>query len=403
MEINEKTKRSFMGIIVLALLLWAGLKNIGAVWGAFLGFLGLISPFIIGAGIAFVLNIPMHQLEKHLFTEERLRGKHTRRLRRPLSLLAAFLIVLGIVTLVIFLVLPELVNAVLLFARSFPSVLEGVQGWAVRIFGEHSAVSGVIRKLDTGGLESLNWDMLSKNLFTLFRGGAAGFLNTTLNVAASVADAVLHTVIGVVVAVYLLFQKEKLGLQTKKLLYAYLPEKRVDRILEIAGLTQETFSHFVSGQCIEALILTVIYTIVLSVLQMPYALTIAVLIGLFSLIPVFGAIVACCLGAFLILTVSPVKALIFVIACFVVQHIEGNLIYPHVVGGSIGLSPLWILAAVTIGGSAFGILGIVVMIPLFSVLYTLTGEAVNKRLGQRNIEKQKLLKNRHGPDDLRHS
>ena len=135
-----------------------------------------------------------------------------------------------------FLVLPELVNAVLLFARSFPSVLESFQSWVSRILGEHSEASVFIQKLDTGGLESLNWDMLSKNLFSFFRGGAAGFLNTTLNVAASVAGGVFHTVIGLVVAVYLLFQKERLGLQTRKLLYAYLPEKRVDRLLEIAGL-----------------------------------------------------------------------------------------------------------------------------------------------------------------------
>ncbi|WP_195270701.1 AI-2E family transporter [Eubacterium sp. 1001713B170207_170306_E7] len=392
MEMNQKTKRSLIGIIVLALLLWAGLKNIDAVWGAFLSLMGLISPFIIGAGIAFVLNIPMSLMERRLFTRERLKGKRVQKLRRPLSILMAFLILLGILALVVFLVLPELVNAVLLFARSFPTVLENFQGWAIRILGQHSEVSAIIQKLDTGGLESLNWDMISKNLFSFFRGGAAGFLNTTLNVAASVAGGVLHTVIGVVVAVYLLFQKERLGLQTRKLLYACLPEKRVDRILDIARLTQETFSHFVSGQCIEALILTAIYAVVLSILQMPYAMTIAVLIGLFSLIPVFGAIVACCLGAFLILTASPVKALIFVISCFIVQHIEGNLIYPHVVGSSIGLSPLWILAAVTIGGGAFGILGIIVMIPLFSVLYTLTGEAVNHRLSQRHIDQKKLLK-----------
>ena len=375
MEMNQKTKRTLIGLIILALILWAGLKNIDAVWGAFLGLLGLVSPFIIGAGIAFVLNIPMSLMERRLFTKKRLKGKRVQKLRRPLSILMAFLILLGIVALVIFLVLPELVNAVLLFAKSFPSVLASFQSWAVRILGEHSEISAFIQKLDTGGLESLNWDMLSKNLFSFFRGGAAGFLNTTLNVAASVAGGVFHTVIGLVVAVYLLFQKERLGLQTRKLLYAYLPERRVDRILEIASLTQKTFSHFVSGQCIEALILTVIYTIVLSLLQMPYALTIAVLIGLFSLIPVFGAIVACCLGAFLI-----------------VQHVEGNLIYPHVVGSSIGLSPLWILAAVTIGGGAFGILGIIVMIPLFSVLYTLTGQTVNHRLSQRDIAPRKLLK-----------
>ena len=302
MEMNQKTKRTLIGLIILALILWAGLKNIDAVWGAFLGLLGLVSPFIIGAGIAFVLNIPMSLMERRLFTKKRLKGKRVQKLRRPLSILMAFLILLGIVALVIFLVLPELVNAVLLFAKSFPSVLASFQSWAVRILGEHSEISAFIQKLDTGGLESLNWDMLSKNLFSFFRGGAAGFLNTTLNVAASVAGGVFHTVIGLVVAVYLLFQKERLGLQTRKLLYAYLPERRVDRILEIASLTQKTFSHFVSGQCIEALILTVIYTIVLSLLQMPYALTIAVLIGLFSLIPVFGAIVACCLGAFLILS-----------------------------------------------------------------------------------------------------
>lgn len=222
---------------------------------------------------------------------------------------------------------------------------------------------------------------------------------STLSAAISIVSGVANFCIGFVFAVYVLLTKETLAKQAGRLLMAYLPESLYENIVKVASLTEKTFSNFLAGQCVEAVILGTMFFLTLTVMRLPYALLIGVLIAFTALIPIFGAFVGCIVGAFLILMVSPVKALVFLVVFQVLQQIEGNLIYPHVVGGSVGLPSIWVLVAVTLGGSAMGVMGMLVFIPLCSVLYTLLKGAVHNRLNQKRMKSRKIAnKNHKGPD-----
>lgn len=219
----------------------------------------------------------------------------------------------------------------------------------------------------------------------------SGVLNSTLDLASSIIGGVVGSVVAVVFAAYILLQKERLGRQFRQLLYAYLPEHHADRITEVGTLSYRTFSRFLSGQCLEAVILGCMFFLTMSILRFPYALTISVLITVTALIPIFGAFIGCIVGAFLILTVDPMQALWFVVLFLILQQVEGNLIYPHVVGSSVGLPSIWVLAAVTIGGSVMGIAGMLIFIPLCSVFYTLLRHSILNRLRARKIPQEKIL------------
>ena len=191
--------------------------------------------------------------------------------------------------------------------------------------------------------------------------------------------------IAFVFACYILLQKEKLGLQCRKALFALLPKRVAERVISVCSLSHRVFSSFITGQCVEAVILGTMFFVAMSILKMPYALLVGCLIAVTALIPIVGAFIGCGVGAFLILMVSPMQALIFVIMFLILQQVEGNLIYPHVVGSSVGLPSIWVLFAVTVGGSLMGVLGMLLFIPLTSVLYTLFREFVYKRLREKNI------------------
>lgn len=225
-----------------------------------------------------------------------------------------------------------------------------------------------------------DWEKTVKDVVGFLSNGAGTMLASTLDAAASIASGVMNFFVGFVFAVYILLQKETLSIQIKKLLKAFLSEKHYEKIIGVAALTEKTFSSFLAGQCLEAVILGLMFFVVLSILRMPYALLIGVLITFTALIPMFGAFIGCAVGAFLILMVNPVQALVFVAVFLVLQQIEGNFIYPHVVGGSVGLPSMWVLAAVTVGGNAMGVVGMLVFIPLCSVIYALIRETVNNRL-----------------------
>ena len=192
-------------------------------------------------------------------------------------------------------------------------------------------------------------------------------------------------------AVYILTQKERLGTQARMLLYAFAPRPRADRVVEVAGLAHRTFSKFISGQCTEAVILGSLFAVAMTLCRMPYVLLISVLIAFTALIPIFGAFIGCGVGAFLILVDDPIQALWFVVLFLCLQQIEGNLIYPHVVGSSVGLPSIWVLAAVTVGGSLMGIAGMLVMIPLASVCYSLLRATTHARLRSRGIDYRTLF------------
>ncbi|WP_347559896.1 AI-2E family transporter [Clostridium sp. AM58-1XD] len=226
----------------------------------------------------------------------------------------------------------------------------------------------------------IDWNAVFNEVVAFLKNGAGSVLNTTFAAAVSIVSGVTTFGIGFVFSIYVLLQKEVLARQFKKFIMAFLPEQIAERFLEVAALTERTFSNFLTGQCLEAVILGSMFFVTMSVLRMPYALLMGVLIAFTALIPIFGAFIGCAIGIFLMLMVSPMNALAFVILFNVIQQIEGNFIYPHVVGGSVGLPSIWVLVAVTLGGSLMGVVGMLVFIPICSVLYSLLKRTVNKRL-----------------------
>ena len=232
---------------------------------------------------------------------------------------------------------------------------------------------------------SIDWESILSGVADFLRNGAGDVLSSTISAAKSMVSVLTSSFIAFIFACYILLQKEKLGLQCRKAVYALLPEKVAKRVLEISSLSHRVFSSFITGQCVEAVILGTMFFVAMSLLKMPYALLVGCLIAVTALIPIVGAFIGCAVGAFLILMTSPMQALIFVVMFLILQQVEGNLIYPHVVGSSVGLPSIWVLFAVTIGGSLMGVVGMLVFIPLTSVLYTLFREFVYRRLREKNI------------------
>ena len=309
--------------------------------------------------------------------------KENNRLRRPISLVLTLLFVVGLLLLVIFVVMPQLFETFMSLQNSIPVFLAGVKKGAEDLFAQNPEILDYINGIQ------IDWKSFSEDVIGFLSSGASTVLNSTITAAVSIVSGVTTFGIALVFAIYILLQKETLSAQMKKLMRAFLPDQVTENILSVADLAYNTFSHFLTGQCLEAVILGTMFFITLSVLRLPYALLVGVLIAFTALIPIFGAFIGCVIGAFLMLMVKPLDALLFVAVFFILQQIEGNLIYPHVVGNSVGLPSIWVLVAVTIGGSAMGIAGMLIFIPLCSVLYSLLRGMVYARLEKKNQEQKK--------------
>ena len=349
--------------------------------------LGMIAPFLAGSAIAFIINVPMRQIEMRLFPElpEGRKPGRLRRAKRPISFIVTLVLLGGLLAVIFFLILPEIGRTLQSFVDRIPAFAQQTQEWAETMMAQYPEIVDEISRI------SINWEQIMQGLMDFAQNSMSGVLNSTLDIASSIIGGVVGSVVAVVFAAYVLLQKERLGRQFRQLLYAFLPEKHADRIVEVGTLSFRTFSGFLSGQCLEAVILGCMFFLTMSILRFPYALTISVLITVTALIPIFGAFIGCIIGAFLILTVEPMQALWFIVLFLILQQVEGNLIYPHVVGNSVGLPSLWVLAAVTIGGSVMGIVGMLIFIPLCSVAYTILRHHVLIRLRERNIPKEKIL------------
>ena len=375
MNLDRDNMRKLKELILFTIVILIALWNYRILF-EWLGFaVGIITPFLLGGGIAFIVNIPMSFLEEKIFDNKYLKDKKfAQRLARPVSLVLTIFIVIGIVVLVMFVVIPELTRTVLSLGKTIQSFIPQAQRFIEELFTDNSEMRA--------WLDNLNLDVgrLMDSAVAFFQNGAGNVLNSTFSAIGSIVSGVATFVIAFVFACYVLLQKEKLGVPVQKVMRAFLQEKRVDWCLEVFGLASKAFSSFFTGQCVEALILGTMFFIVMNILNMPYALLVSVLIAFTALIPIFGAFIGCFVGAFLILMVAPLKALIFVIVFLVLQQIEGNLIYPKVVGSSVGLPSIWVLAAVTIGGNLMGVVGMLIFIPITSVVYTLFRASVYKRL-----------------------
>lgn len=375
MEWNRQTVKSLLLVICGGAAFFCALQNLGSVLGA-LGWLADIAlPFLLGGAIAFVLNVPMRAMERHLFP----RSKKRSALRRPLALVLALAAVLGVLVLAFWVIAPGVKTAVGSIGGQLPAALDRLQALLTSWEAYLPQLQELLSRME------LDWGALSQKAIRLAQSWGGALMSSGGGVIGGVVSGVSTFLIALIFSFYILLQKERLARQGRQCLYALLPETAADQVLDVLRLTERTFSSFLSGQCLEACILGTLFVVSMSLFHMPYALLVGVLIALTALIPIVGAFIGCAVGALLIAISNPLQALGFIVLFLVLQQIEGNLIYPHVVGSSVGLPSIWVLAAVTLGGKLMGIAGMLFFIPLCSVLYALFRRFVLRRLRQRKV------------------
>ncbi len=412
MQLNKQTFRKLLILVGFGVLLNFAVQHLDTLDGAFSWVFAIIEPFVLGGVLAFILNVPMRAVERFLFPPKKTSvietvlikegelqdkaGEVIRnsipgakkqppkrprfdidRIRRPVSMIVTLLLVAAVVALVFRIVLPELVRTGTNLVANLPGYFDTAYLWVNKTLEDNPTLLAYVNDL----VSQLDWEALSSRMLDFLQ--ESELIQNIFGTASSLVGGVVTAFIGIVFAFYLLTRKEQLARQCKMILSAFLPRGVVERVVRIARLTSSTFSHFLSGQCTEAVILGFLFFIAMSVFKFPYALLCSVLIGFTALIPIFGAFFGCIVSALLILMVEPQKALWFVIMFLILQQVEGNLIYPHVVGSAVGLPSLWVLVAVTVGGSMFGILGMLFFIPLASVLYAILRDTVYRRLRRR--------------------
>ncbi|MDO4299934.1 MAG: AI-2E family transporter [Clostridia bacterium] len=372
-------------IIVFAVAVYTAFQNIDVIL-RYIGILFSISvPFIIGGVIAFVLNIPMKAIEKMLFEDKKIIKKEIKKsVSRPVSLIISIILVIIVISAVINIVVPQLVKTFYSIGNNIYAFVPDAIEFFQSVIKSDEAVNIIER------LVNIDWKTILNYVGNFLKSGGS-MLNSTIGVVSTIFSTTVNIIIGFIFALYILLQKEKLSVQAIKIMFSVIPEKIGEKVLDVAKLSYKTFSNFVTGQCLEACILGTMFFIVLSILRMPYSLLIGVLIAFTALIPIVGAFIGCIISALLILMINPLQSLIFIAVFLIIQQIEGNLIYPHVVGNSVGLPSIWVLVAVTIGGNLFGITGMLLFIPLSSVLYTLFRKWVNKRIVKNCINIDKYI------------
>lgn len=386
MNISDEAVKKIRGLIIFAAIIMACFWKYDVVISVLAFIFHVIFPFVLGGAIAFVLNVPMNFIQRHLFPEDKIeKRKVIKKLARPLSMLIVLFCVIGIIVLVMFVLIPQLGNTFASLENSIQAFIPKIQKWAETLFHDNKEIMNWVNHLE------FDWNKIMNAGINFLKNGAGSVLDSTIMAAKSIVSGITTFFIAFVFAIYILLQKEKLSIQAKKVLFAFVRKGRAEATLEVLSLTYNTFSSFLTGQCVEAIILGCMFVITMSILRLPYALLVGIVIAFTALIPIFGAFIGCVVGAFLIFMVDPIKALIFIVLFLILQQIEGNLIYPHVVGSSVGLPSIWVLAAVSIGGSLMGVVGMLIFIPIVSVVYALFREVVYLKLKQRKINPADII------------
>ena len=386
MELNQENIKKIKELIVFTAIIVVCLWKFDVVLDILLVAFHVFLPFIIGGAIAFVLNVPMNFIQRHLFPEEKLEKRpFIKKIARPVSMILVLIAVIGIVVIIMFILIPQLGNTFANLGRSIQAFIPQVQDWAETMFHSNKEIMKWVNDLE------FDWNKIMDTGLRFFKNGAGSVVDSTITAAKSIVSGLTTFFIAFVFAIYILLQKERLGIQAKKILFAFVRRGRAEAAVEVLSLTYNTFSSFLTGQCVEAVILGCMFVVSMALLKLPYALLVGIVIAFTALIPIFGAFIGCAVGAFLIFMVDPVKALIFIVLFLVLQQIEGNLIYPHVVGNSVGLPSIWVLSAVSIGASLMGIVGMLIFIPIVSVIYALFREIVYLKLKQRKIYKREIV------------
>ena len=393
MKLDKENTRQIIKIVVIAIILLVALLNIQAIWNIFTVFLGILSPFIWGLAIAFILNIFMTFYENKVFksrntrkqagnaknVKESTRNSVKRKkkgAKRTFSILLSIITIIAVIAIIMVLIIPQFVDVISNLISNIPSYLESLKNFAINITEQYPQINNYIQNIhiDTVALRDGIMN-ISKNV-----------LGVTINQVSSLISNIVNFFIAVVFSVYILANKEELKIQAKKFIYDRFSKENADHILKVSRLARDCFRNFLTGQAKEAVILGVLCAVGMLILQIPYAGPIGALTALTAFIPIVGAFIGGFIGAVLIVAVDPIKAIVFIIFIIVLQQIEGNLIYPHIVGKNIGLPSIWVLVAITVGGSLFGIIGMIVGLPILSVIYAIVMENTNKKLEEKHIK-----------------
>lgn len=377
MESNKKELKKWIILILVAVIGHWLINNLSTVGNLLSKIINIIFPFILGGCLAFVLNIPMAFFEKKISkTKNKKRKKSTNpKFVRVISIVLAIAVIILVLALIITLIVPELMNVVSLLIDNIPYYVEEVTK-LVETYGKNIDINSIIQEIDID-VEALKNQIISQ---------IPTILTSSVSLVGGIVNGITTFFIAIIFAIYILIDKEKLQEKSSKLLYAYLNKEKADKMVHIRRVSKNTFKSFLTVQCLEASILGILCMMGMAILGIPYAISIGVLVGVTALIPVVGAFIGCIIGAILILSVSPIKVVTFIIFFLILQQVEGNLIYPRVVGNSIGLPGMWVLVAVSVGGDLGGVLGMLLGVPVATIIYTLLKKDVNKRLEQKSEE-----------------
>ena len=390
MDLSKETIHKLRGLIIFTTLIIVCLWKSDMVLGVLKQGFNIVLPFLLGAAIAFIINVPMSFIEKNIYKRVKFKKSTVDKFARVSALILTLIFIVGIVAIVFLVVVPQLSITVASLGVSVQKFIPQLADIATNVFVSNPEIAEFILSFE------YDWDKIVSLVFNFIQAGAGNVFDTTLMIAVSLVSICTTGIIALIFSIYIVLQKETLGMQFRKICFAFMRKGRAEATLEVCALTYRSFSNFLTGQCLEAVILGTIIVIALSIFKIPFALLIGVLVAFTALIPIFGAFLGCVLGSFLIFIEDPMKALTFVIIFLVIQQIEGNLIYPHVVGGSVGLPSIWVLAAVSVGASLMGVVGMLIFIPITSVLYALFREVVYIKLQKNEIDPLDIEERRIG-------
>lgn len=374
-NISNKLKQNILlGTYLIAL--YFILLNIKSVLSTFGNIISILKPFIIAFCIAFILNLPMTFFENKVFNLlDKQKSGYVRKLKRPLSILATFITVIGLVIALALFVIPELISSISTLLNAVPDYIRSFE----KIINQYISSTEILQNAYDTLITT--W----KELLTIVGGLLTTSLTSILTTTISITSGVVNFALSIVLTIYMLASKETLLYHSKKMLYAFVSKPLSDKLIRVVRLSNITFSKFITGQCIEAVILGFLCFLGMNIFSMPYSLLVSVLVGVTALIPVFGAFIGTIPSVFLILLINPMQALWFIVFILCLQQFEGNVIYPKVVGNSVGLPAIWVMLAMLVGGSTLGLIGMLIGIPVFSVAYQLIREYTNKRLDSKQI------------------
>ena len=399
MNLNKENTNQIIKIVIIAIVLLVALFNISSLWNIFKVFLNIISPFLWGLAIAFILNIFMTLYENKLFKiGQSKKGKNKTRtdknridksriekttrekskFDRPFAIFLSIITIIAIIGITLILIIPQFVDVITNLISNIPNFLESLKNFAIDITERFPEINNFIQNIN------IDTEALKNGIMNL----SLDVLDITINQVSGILTGVVNFIIAVIFAIYILANKEDLKLQAKKFIYARLDKEKAEHIIKVSRLARDSFRSFLTGQAKEAVILGSLCALGMLILNIPYAGPIGALTALTAFIPIVGAFISGFIGAILILAIDPIKALIFLIFIIVLQQVEGNLIYPHIVGKNIGLPSIWVLVAITIGGSLFGIMGMIIGLPIVSVIYAIIIENTNRKLQEKNLEKE---------------